>query len=85
MKHVLQDKASDSWEGGSVVLGIQSELKSRLRHFSGEKGGGRSRRSDMPEVLQREHGGQDAAAGLSAGREAIMAEQQRGEPCAQKQ
>ena len=35
MKHVLGDKASDNLEGGSVVLGIQSELKSRLGNFSG--------------------------------------------------
>lgn len=34
LKYILQEKASDSVEGGSVVLGIHSELKSRLTHLS---------------------------------------------------
>ena len=38
MKHVLQDEASDNLEAGSVVLGIRSELKSRLCYFSEERG-----------------------------------------------
>lgn len=35
-KYILQDKASDNLEGGSGVLGIHRELKSRLSHFSRE-------------------------------------------------
>lgn len=52
-KHTPQDKASDSREGGTLVLGVRSELKSRLCHFSEEKGGGRDRRSDVPKVIER--------------------------------
>lgn len=37
VKHVLQDEASDNLEGGCVVRGIRSELKSRLCNFSGER------------------------------------------------
>lgn len=37
MKHVLQDEASDNLEAGSVVLGIWSELKSRLCYFPEER------------------------------------------------
>lgn len=40
VKCVLQDKTSDSLDGGSVVLAIYSEFKSRLGNFSreGEEG-----------------------------------------------
>lgn len=34
-----QEQASDDLEGGSAALGIQSELKSRVLHLSGETGG----------------------------------------------
>lgn len=42
LKYTLQDKASRHVEGGSGVLRIHSELKSRLTHLSVEgRGGGR--------------------------------------------
>lgn len=55
VKRVLQDKASDSLDGASVVLGIHSGFKSRLRSFSGEGEEGETANQLCPKGFQRHH------------------------------
>lgn len=84
VKHVLQDEASDNLEGGYVVRGIRSELKSRLCNFSGEREEGEV----ADQICPKWYGGKPEAGMLlpiCVGREAIMAEQPREQPRSPRQ